>query len=85
MPEDYHTWYKTMCAEFPSRFSRLFWGPMSSGLPPNLQEDPLTVSIILYDTLICIPLFSCIIIKNEHSEGSLILSHTNNIVLFCYA
>ena len=48
---------------------------MWSGLPPNLQKDPLTVSIIFYDTLIFIPLFSCIIIKNEHCEASLILSY----------
>ena len=86
MPEDYQTWYETMCAEFPSRFSRLFRGPMWSGLPPNLQKDPLTVSMIFYDTLIFIPLFSYVIIKNEHNEASLILSHTiNNMVLFCYA
>ena len=58
---------------------------MWSGLPPNLQKDPLTVSIIFYATLLSIPLFSCIIIKNEHGEASLIISHTNNIVLFCYA
>ena len=44
MPEDFKTWYETMCAEFPTRFSRLFRGPMWSGVTVNQQKDPLTVS-----------------------------------------
>ena len=43
VPDDYQTWYETMCAEFPTRFSRLFRGPMWSGLAINQQKDPLTV------------------------------------------
>ena len=46
MPEDFKTWYETMCAEFPTRFSRLFRGPMWSGVTVNQQKDPLTVSTI---------------------------------------
>ena len=84
MPEDYQTWYETMCAKFPPKFSRLFQGPMWSGLSLNLQKDPLTVSMIFYDTLIFVPLFSCIIISVMNIMR--LLSHTiNNMVLFCYA
>ncbi|CAH3192539.1 unnamed protein product, partial [Porites evermanni] len=35
----------TMCSEFPSRFNRLFWGPMWSGLPKQQHGFPLAVSI----------------------------------------
>ncbi|KAJ7371635.1 hypothetical protein OS493_024314 [Desmophyllum pertusum] len=34
-----------MCAEFPIRFGRLFRGPMWSGVPKNLQKDPLTARV----------------------------------------
>ena len=44
LPDDYQSWYETMCAEFLTRFSRLFRGPMWSGLAINQQKDPLMVS-----------------------------------------
>ncbi|CAH3020689.1 unnamed protein product, partial [Porites evermanni] len=45
VPEDFKTWYETMCAEFPTRFSRLFRGPMWSGVTVNQQKDPLTARV----------------------------------------
>ena len=42
--DDYQSWYETMCAEFPSRFTRLFQGPPWSGTAINEQKDPVTVS-----------------------------------------
>ena len=42
MPKDFEMWYETMCAEFLTRFSRLFCGPMWSGIPREQQKDTLT-------------------------------------------
>ena len=42
--DDYQSWYQTMCAELPSRFTRLFKGPTWSGTAINEQKDPVTVS-----------------------------------------
>jgi len=46
VPDDFKTWYETMCAEFPTRFSRLFRGPMWISVRLDQQKDPLTVSIV---------------------------------------
>ena len=48
VPRDYQVWYETMCAEFPTRFGRLFRGPMWRSVPSDLQKDPLTVSQVTY-------------------------------------
>ena len=40
-----------MCAEFPTRFTCLFRGPMWSGVPKEQQKDPLTVSSVLITQL----------------------------------
>ena len=44
VPDDYQTWFETMCAEFPTRLSRLFREPNWRGLAINERKDPLTVS-----------------------------------------
>ncbi|KAK3717701.1 hypothetical protein QZH41_009789 [Actinostola sp. cb2023] len=46
VPHDFKVWYETLCSEFPTRFARLFRGPMWSGLPMDQQKYPLTVAII---------------------------------------
>ena len=46
LPPDFKVWYETMCAEFPTRFGRLFRGPMWSGVAQSLQKDPLTISCV---------------------------------------
>lgn len=45
VPHDFQLWYETMCAEFPTRFTRLFRGPMWSGVPKEQQKDPLTAKV----------------------------------------
>ena len=47
VPNDFKLWYETMCSQIPTRFTRLFQGPMWSGVPKELQKDPLTVSKVL--------------------------------------
>jgi hypothetical protein len=32
MPEDFLQWHESMCAEFPTRFNRIFRRPMWSGV-----------------------------------------------------
>jgi len=45
VPDDFKTWYETMCAEFPTRFSRLFRGPMWISVRLDQQKDPLTARV----------------------------------------
>lgn len=51
MTPDFKSWYETMCTEFPTRFSRLFRGPMWNGVPKQLQGSPHTVSTTIYFTV----------------------------------
>ncbi|XP_078357969.1 uncharacterized protein LOC144642774 isoform X1 [Oculina patagonica] len=41
VPEDFRIWHETMCTEFPTRFNRLFRGPMWSNIADQFQRDPL--------------------------------------------
>ncbi|XP_031572632.1 uncharacterized protein LOC116306685 [Actinia tenebrosa] len=45
IPDDYHMWHETMCAEFPNRFNRLFRGPMWSGTNQELSKNPLHAKV----------------------------------------
>ena len=45
VPEDYRLWYETMLTEFPTRFQRLFAGPMWSGAAKDDIRNPLKVSL----------------------------------------
>ncbi|KXJ06788.1 hypothetical protein AC249_AIPGENE26919 [Exaiptasia diaphana] len=45
VPADYATWHETMCAEFPTRFNKLFRGPMWSSVPIAEQKDPSTARV----------------------------------------
>jgi hypothetical protein len=44
MPDDFLQWHESMCAEFPTRFNRLFRGPMWSGVDENYYGYPIMVS-----------------------------------------
>jgi hypothetical protein len=43
VPDDYQSWHETLCTEFPSRFNRLFRGPMCVDLVQDQQKQPLNV------------------------------------------
>ena len=43
MPADYLQWHESMCAEFPTRFNRLFRGPMWSGVDAEYHGYPIMV------------------------------------------
>lgn len=45
VPDDYRLWYETMLAEFPTRFQRLFAGPMWSGAAKDDIRNPLKVRL----------------------------------------
>lgn len=50
-PNDFRQWRETMETEFPSRFKRLFTGPMWSGQGKDVTKDPKDVRchlLILY-------------------------------------
>ncbi|KAK3712315.1 hypothetical protein QZH41_017251, partial [Actinostola sp. cb2023] len=42
IPPDFAMWHESLCAEFPTRFNRIFRGPMWSSLPIEQHKDPLT-------------------------------------------
>ena len=44
MPADFLEWHESMCAEFPTRFNRLFRGPMWSGVDKEHHGYPIKVS-----------------------------------------
>lgn len=46
VPEDYRLWYETMLTAFPTRFQRLFAGPMWSGAEKEDIRNPLKVNLI---------------------------------------
>jgi hypothetical protein len=56
MPDDFLQWHESMCAEFPTRFNRLFRGPMWSGVDENYHGYPIMVSTVdcLFNHYICI-------------------------------
>ena len=55
MPADFLQWHESMCAEFPTRFNRLFRGPMWSGVDEKHHGYPIKVSIYtdILDYMLC--------------------------------
>ena len=59
VPEDYRLWHETMLTEFPSRFQRLFAGPMWSGSAKEDIRVPIKVIVFLVLYLLYSLLVTC--------------------------